>query len=265
MTAIEVVGGRATNPGAGPTALTPNTGNSFAVRNTSLGTKVFLDGIWCKEATAGFIRVRSPRLHDNVQGIRYQVAVNQQFNLMGDYPRTILIPQDTLTFEIGGGAAETDTACLLIAYEDLPGSNGRFATWGQVLPRIVDLVTNEVSVAGAATIGDWSAGTPINATNDLLKANTDYAVIGYVCQNSVTAVALQGPDVGGLRVGGPGTTNTLETREWFRRQDVALDIPYIPIINSANKGGTLAFQMDSAAGAANLVDFLLAELSPGGF
>jgi hypothetical protein len=262
MTAIEVVGGRATNPGAGPTALTPNTGGSFAVRNTALGTRVNLDGLWSKEATAGFVRVRSPRLHDNVQGIRYQVAANSQFNLLGDYPRTVLVPQDVLAFEIGGGAAETDTACMLLAYDDLPGSDGRYASWEQILPRIVDMVTNEVSITAAATIGDWNAGTAINATNDLLKANTDYAVVGYVAQNSVTAVAIQGPDTGGLKTGGPGGPNVLETRDWFKRMDAASDTPYIPVFNSANKGGTLAFQMDSAAGAANLVDFLLAELSP---
>ena len=262
MAAMEVVAGRATNPGAGPTALTPNTGGSFTVRNTSLGTKCYLEGLWYKGVTAGFVRVRSPRLHDNVQGIRYQAAAAAALNLLGDYPRTVLVPQDVLTFEIGGGAAETDVAAMLLTYEDLPGSNGRWTSWDQVVPRIVDLVTNEVAITGAATIGDWSAGTPINATNDLLKANTDYAVLGYVCQNSVAAVALQGPDIGGLKAGGPGNANILETREWFKRMDAGSQTPFIPIIQSANKGGTLAFQCDGAAGATNLVDFLLAELSP---
>lgn len=261
MTAMEVVGGRVTNPGATLTALTPNTGSSFSVRNTGLGTKVFLEGIWAKEATAGVVRVRSPRLHDNVQGLRYQVAAASAFNLIGDYPRTILIPQDNLTFELSGGAAETDVASILLQYEDLPGSNGQWGSWEQILPRIVDLVTNEVAVTGATTLGDWSAGTALNATFDLLKANTLYAVLGYVAQNSVCSIALQGPDTGGLKVGGPGNTNVLETREWFKRLDGSSDIPSIPIINSANKGGTLAFQMDNAAGATNNVDFLLAELT----
>jgi len=262
MTAIEVVTGRAANPGAGPAALTPNTGGTFTVRNTSLQARCFLDGLWYKGATAGFIRVRSPRLHDNVQGIKYQAVGAAARNLLGDYPRTKLVPQDVLTVEIAGGGAETDLGALLLSYEDLPGSNGRWATWDQIQPRIVNFVSNEVSITAAATLGDWSAGTAINATNDLLKANTDYAVIGYVCQNSVAAIALQGPDVGGLKAGGPGSTEVLETREWFRRLDIASDLPFIPIISSANKGGTLAFQCDSAAGAANLVDFTLAELSP---
>lgn len=262
MTAIEVVAGRAVNPGAGPAALTPNTGGTFTVRNTALGSKVNLDGIWYKGATAGFVRVRSPRLHDNVQGLRFQAAAAGAFNFLGDYPRTHLVPQDNLTVEIGGGAAETDDAALLIAYEDLPGSNGRWATWDQIMPRIVELVTNEVAITAAATLGDWNAGTAINATNDLLRANTDYAVLGYVSALNVAAIALQGPDTGGLKAGGPGNSNVLETREWFKRLDAAQDTPYIPIINSANKGGTLAFQCDSAAGAVNSVDFLLAELSP---
>jgi hypothetical protein len=262
MVAIEVVAGRAVNPGAGPALLTANTGGTFTVRNTALSSRIFLNGVWYKGATAGFVRVRSPRLHDNVQGLRFQAAAAGALNLMGDFPRTKLIPQDVLTVEIGGGAAETDDAALLLSYDDLPGSNGRWATYDQILPRITELVTNEVSITAAATLGDWSAGTAINATNDLLRANTDYAVLGYVCQNSVCAVAIQGPDTGGLKAGGPGNTNVLETREWFKRLDFASDIPFIPIINSANKGGTLAFQCDSAAGAANLVDLMLAELSP---
>jgi hypothetical protein len=262
MTAIEVVAGRATNPGAAFTALTPNTGGSFTVRNAALSSRIFLDGVWYKGASAGSVQVKSPRMHDNVKGMQYQAAAANAFNLMGDFPRTKLVPQDVLSFSITGGAAETDDAAILISYEDLPGSNGRWASWEQILPRIVELVTNEVSISAAATLGDWSAGTALNATNDLLRANTDYAVLGYVCQNSVCAIALQGPDVGGLKAGGPGNSNVLETREWFKRLDFASDLPFIPIINSANKGGTLAFQCDSAAGAANLVDFMLAELSP---
>jgi len=261
MTAVEVVAGRAVNPGAGPMVLTPNTGGTFTVRNTALGSKVFLEGIWYKGATAGFVRIRSPRLHDNVQGIRYQAAAAGAFNLLGDLPRTILVPQDNLTVEIGGGAAETDDAAILLTYESLPGSDGQWANWSQVQPRIVDLVTVEVAVTAAATLGDWSAGTALNATNDLLKANTLYAWLGYVCQNPVCAVALQGPDIGGLKAGGPGSSNVLETRDWWIRQDKSSDYGLIPLINSANKGGTLAFQCDSAAGAANSVDFLFAELS----
>src|SRR6266702_1314498 len=262
MTAVELIGGRAVNPGAGPAALTPNSGGSFTVRNTQLGSVVNLDGIWYSGAAAGFVRVRSPRLHDNVQGIKYQAQGGRTVNFMGNRPRTKLVPQDVLTVEIGGGAAETDDAFLLLYYESLPGSDGRWSTWEQISPRIVDLVTVEVNIAAAATLGDWSAGTAINATNDLPKANTDYAWLGYTSALPVGAIALQGPDLGGLKAGGPAANQILETREWWINLDLATPDPYIPVINSANKGGTLAFQADSSAGAANLTDFVFAELSP---
>lgn len=262
MTAVEIVGGRAVNPGAGPAALTPNSGGSFTVRNTQLGSKISLDGIWYSGAAAGFVQVRSPRLHDNVKGIRYQVQGGRTGNLMGYRPRTKLVPQDVLTVEIAGGAAETDDAFLQLYYESLPGSDGRWGTWEALKPRIVDLVTVEVNISAAATLGDWSAGTALNATNDLLKANTDYAWLGYVTALPVGAIALQGPDIGGLKVGGPGSNNIIDNREYFINLDQAVPDPYIPIINSANKGGTLAFQADSSAGAANLTDFVFAELTP---
>src|SRR5713101_5537879 len=263
MTAVEIVGGRAVNPGAGPAALTANTGGTFTVRNTGLGTKIHLDGLWYSGAAAGFVRVRSPRLHDNVQGIKYKTQGGRTANLMGYRPRTSLIPQDVLTVEIGGGAAETDDAFLQLYYDDLPGSNGRWSTWEQIYPRIVDLVTVEVSITAAATLGDWSAGTALNATNDLLKANTDYTWLGYTSALPVGAIALQGPDLGGLKAGGPGANNIIDNREYFINLDQAIPDPYIPVINSANKGGTLAFQADSSAGAANLTDFVFAELAPG--
>src|SRR6266567_9126926 len=114
MTAIEVVGGRVTNPGAGLTALTPNTGGSFAIRNTTLGSRINLDGLWAKEATAGIVRVRSPRLHDNVQGIRYQVAAASQFNLLGDYPRTNLVPQDRSEEHTSELQSQSNLVCRLL-------------------------------------------------------------------------------------------------------------------------------------------------------
>lgn len=260
-TALELVAGRAVNPGATPTALTADTGNTFAVRAFSPATPAFLEDVWAHEATPGIIRVRSPRMHDNVQGLRLRVPLVTAVALMPDEAKQVLYPQDQLVVEITGGGAETDVAVLQVYYSDLPGTSARLALWEQVAPRILSILTNEVAVAGAATVGDWSGGTPLNTTFDLLKANVDYAVLGYEVSASVAAVALSGPDTGNLRVGGPGTTDPLETRDYFVRQSRAMGTPHIPIINAANKGATLAFQVSASASATTNVAFVLAELS----
>lgn len=251
MTAWETVVGFATNPAAVFTGLTFTAGQSATIRNTDLNSKVVLQDIWADGATAGVFRIRSPRLHDNVQGIRFQNASSQRNQLMGWFPDQPLVPQDTLVTEITGGAAETDMGAFVVSYDSLPGADGQYASWDQVRPRIAHIATVEVATTASATVGNWSAGTAINATFDLTWANSWYAILGYVVNVSVTAVAFQGPDLGSLKNGGPGSLNYVDTRNYFVLRDLyGGGIPSIPVFNSANKGGTFVFVADKAASTA---------------
>jgi hypothetical protein len=258
--ALEVITGRALNPGAGPTALVANTGDSFTIRSTPMENPPRLRGIWASAATAGLVQVRSPRLHDQTQGIRFEVPAAVQRNFLPDWAVQQLYPQDTLVFEIGGGAAETDAAALLVEYPDLPGIDARLVGWDEIANRIVNLVTVRVGVAGPVVAGDWSPGTALNATTDLLKANVDYACLGYQSNTSCLAVALKGPDTGNLRVGGPGPVESLETRDFFLSLNKNAGIAAIPVINAANKGPTLAHVAHTTAAGTIIVDFLMGEL-----
>ena len=60
--------------------------------------------------------------------------------------------------------------------------------------------------------------------------------------------------------GGPGTTEAIETRDWFVSLSKSMGAPAIPIINSANKGATLVFVQNNAAAGTPNVDLILAEL-----
>src|SRR5258708_5941066 len=128
--AMELVAGFATNPGATLTTLTPSTNTSFTIRGTDTSKNTWLASTWGFCATAGELVIKSPRLHDNVQGIRnrvtaafvtplvctpYQYAFKQR-----------LYAQDNLTVQISGGGAELDCGALLVLYEDLAGVAGRF-------------------------------------------------------------------------------------------------------------------------------------------
>lgn len=261
--ALELIAARALNPGAGGIAATPGSGDQFAVRSGGPTGRTYLENLWRNGVSAGFVRVRSPRMHDNLQGIRFTPAAGNNRALLPDELRQILYSQDVLTVELAGGAAETDTAALLLHYDDVPGLDARLATLDQLTPRIANVLTVEVATAAGATAGDWNAGTAINATFDLLKANTDYAILGYVTSAPVTGVAVRGPDTGNVRTGGPGTTEQVETRDWFVSLSRAISGPAIPVINSANKGATAVFAFDVAAGTAVTVDLIAAELTPG--
>lgn len=261
MTAIEVVTGRVTNPGAAFTALTANAGQTFSVRDFPKESRAVLEGLWTQQATAGQVRVRSPRLHDDIQGIRKIANAASVFNLMADLEEQRLQPNDPLRFEMTGGAAETDAAALLIYYQDLGGINARLETWESVKARIIDLMGHEIDVAGPTTSGDWSAGTAINATNDNLKADTDYAILGYEVNTESLAVAIAGTDTGNLKVGGPGPLNPIETRDFFVRMGMLHGTPHIPVFNSNNRGNTLVHVARVGAGGTIATTLQLARLS----
>lgn len=265
-TALEVFGAKVTNPGAGPTATIPSGGDIFTVRNFPLTSNAWLANVWAQQGTAGFIQVRSPRLHDNVRGLRARTIAAVPRALLGDEVNQKLIAQDLLTIEASGGAAETDAYGFLVYYQDLPGIDARLSSWEQIRPRIVNILSVETAATAPAVAGDWNAGVALNAASsgDLSKANTDYAVLGYVTDTVCTSVAVRGPDTGNLRVGGPGTTEAIETRDWFVSLSKAMGLPCIPVINAANKGATQVFVQNNAAAGTPNVDLIVAELTMGG-
>lgn len=259
--AMEVITGRVTNPGATITALTPNTGNTFTVRAFPAESMAWLEGLWAQQATAGVVRVRSAKMHDNVQGIRYRSAAAVIRDLLSDFSQTRMYPTDTLSFEQSGGGAETDAAAMMLYYENLDGADQRLVSYDQIRNSIVDLTTIEVAVTGPTTTGDWAAGNALNTTFDLLKADTKYAILGYQCDTESLAVGIVGPDVSNLRVGGPGCIEPLETRDWFVRQSYDTGRPHIPVINSNNRGGTLVTVAKVGAGGTVNVCLSVAELA----
>lgn len=256
----EVITGRATNPAA-LTALTMNTGDTNAVRSYGDGASYALLNTWSQQATAGFVRVRSPRLHDSTQSLRFVANAALPKALMPIGSEQKLYQTDTLTLEIQGGGAEVDAAAFAVLYGNVSSGAGRFATWEQVKPLIRNYLTVQVDVAGPTTSGDWSAGTNFTNFTDLLHADTFYAILGYTLDTASLAVAVRGPDTGNYRVGGPGELNADETREWFKRLSREHQTPLIPVINSQNKAATQAFVARVGAGGTINVAFNMVELA----
>lgn len=261
MSALEIVTGRVTNAGGVFTACTPNTGDSFSVRNFSDPSMAYLLDMWALGATAGFARVRSPRLHDNVQGIRSKFTAATPQPLLPDWTQQPLYAQDTLILEISDAGAETDIMTILNYYQDLPGAAARLYDWPTIDARVRNILTNEVSLVSGATLGDYSGSVAVNSSFDLLKANTDYAILGYTTDTSVQSIGIRGPDTGNLRVGGPGTSSRFETRDWFIRLSERNKLPLIPVFNAANKAGTLVDVSHNANAVTTVCDLVLAELA----
>jgi hypothetical protein len=258
---LEVVTGFVASAGGVFTACTPATGDSFNVRNFLAPDTAYLLDAWALGATAGTARVRSPRLHDNVQGIRAKFLASTPQPFLPDWARQVLYAQDTLILEINDAGAETDILTIINYYTNLPGSNQQLFDWPTIEPRIRNILTNEVSLLSGASLGTYSGSVAVNSSFDLLKANTWYAILGYVTDTSVATIGIRGPDTSNFRVGGPGTNLRVETRDWFVRLAGVQGLPLIPVFNSANKAGTLVDVVHNTNAITTVCELILAELA----
>lgn len=259
---MEIIDTFVTNPGASTVATAVFPGDVLAVRSFNPPSKAFLVDAWTAAATAGIARVRSPRLHDNVQGIRFRNPTGAvPRSLLTEWAQQQLYSQDTLITEESGGGAETEGFSLCVYYQDIGGMAARLTTIEAIMPRIVQLVNVEVACASAAAIGSRCPSVALNATFDLLIANQDYALLGYESDVTGLSIGIRGPDTGNLRVGGPMTTERIETRDWFVDLGKKLGEPTIPIINQANRAATLVDNSQVVVGVAANVTLLFAQLS----
>lgn len=261
--AIEVVTGTATAPGATFTELTAAAGNSFTVRNAREGTGIWLANAWADVQGAGVLRLRSPSMHDNVQGLRLQTTIGQVTPLLPWGPFQRMQAQDAITADITGSGTSGDieTACLTLVYEDLPGIEGRFIDRSELEQRMQSMVTVENTITTGAG-GGYTGEEAINAEFALLHANTDYALLGAIVQQECGVVRYRGTDFGNLGVGVPGEPGQPQlTSRFFVHMTELLGMPLIPVFNSANSDGVLVDVAQDEDGADVTVSAVLAELS----
>lgn len=264
MAAIDTIAAYQGTSGSTLAAGTFATGDSGTVRNFPAASRAQLVGLFYDDVTTALpARVRSPLLHDNVDGIEVDPGVSSPSELLAPWAAQSLQPQDVLTFELST-AATTGKALLAAAirYDQLPGASARLYLPGDIRPLVKNLKPLRVAVgSGANTAGQWY-DLVITTTENLLHANTDYAVLGASCTAAVAAVGVKGIDTGNLRVCAPGGTNNPFGPGYFARLSDALQAPCIPVINAANAGSTFISIISSAAtGAASVVTLYLAELS----
>lgn len=260
--ALEVVTGQVTNA----TAFTDASvfaGNSFTVRSTRIEAQILMLELWADTEDAGDLRIRSPRLHDNVDGLRFALRSGFMFPFG---PRGIsqkLISQDQLSVQMlqnVGGAGIVSQASFLLYYEDLPGVEANLITSEELRPRVRNILTTRNGVTGASSTA-YTAEEAIVADADLLKANVNYAILGYIVDADVTTVRYRGSDTGNLGVGGPGASTLNEvTADWFVKLSELYRLPTIPVFNASNKDALLVDIADNTGAQAVEVNTILAEL-----
>ncbi|MCX8500927.1 MAG: hypothetical protein ORO03_04455 [Alphaproteobacteria bacterium] len=249
MSALELVTVRATNPSTGAAGLAV-TGNSLIVRDTP--KRVWMSGLWQTRTADGNTQIVSPLLHDNLVGIQMRSEAGQYVGFSS--MKTPMFAQDQLSVTLIGSAAAEEHSSWLNYYESLPGVDANLITYAELMRRAVDIT----AVLNTVTPGTTAFGTQvaINATNDQLKANTEYAIIGATIEDGVAtigthAIRYTGTDFGNLGVGLPGSAiypgSNAQSFEWFMRLARQLDLPMIPVFNSANKALTFLDAIGAAA------------------
>jgi hypothetical protein len=240
-------------------ALVPVVGDTFTVRTLGSQQAATLLGFGRKGATAGMCRVRSPFLHDFVNGIRARVLAADPSSVMDENSNQPLRGQDGLVFEsTGGAAAEQESGWILNYYDTLSGEPSQYISDAELDSRAAEYVTTEVpTVGGAGAI--WGSALLSSGTG-ILKANQTYAVVGYDLDVPCTAIGISGPDTGNFRAGGPGITTRQFSRDFFRRLSRLAHLPTIPCINAQNASGTNIWVVDSAGATTVNVNLILARL-----
>ncbi|MGH3571172.1 MAG: hypothetical protein ACRDUW_04985 [Pseudonocardiaceae bacterium] len=244
-------------------AMAAGANQSFTIRASN--GLVTLESIATDFQDPGEFRIRSPRMHDAVNGLRIWAQDESDGPQCLEYFRQVVYSQDTLTVEAVFSAAPVAThisnALMTFHYDDIPGLAGNFLTWAECAPRIVDYLITPHSPVSGATAGDWGAGEAINALVDVFKADTQYALIGYTMPVPFHAWGIQGVDIGNLIFGGPGSLDPHTTRRYFPYLSDCTGYPAIPVVNSQNKATTNVMVADEVASTDYEFSLIWAQLS----
>lgn len=266
---LEVISGGVTAAGAVLTPWTLAPGDTLAVRSAPIESSISLIGKWAFNQVAGVIRVRSPRLHDNVQGIRSRITASNVEPLLpntgdGGFLQR-LTTQDALVVEHSGSgvAGQIEAGSLLLYYQNIPQLSARLLDAATVLKNGLNIIGQELSITTGITVG-YSGGVAIIVNNDNFKANTDYALLGGMVDTRVASIRIRGIDTGNVGVAFPGEpTQRHVTANFFLRLAMSTGFPCIPVFNSANKNAILVDALGNQAAITTVVTLYMLELPVG--
>ena len=261
--AVDTVLCFSTQAGAGafPQNLAATAGDSLIVRGTVGESKAHLMALITKSDAAGNqFRLTSPLLHDNVTGFTYFAPENPSLFMVPEYQSIELNEQDTLTLQGQSGAATTITAGLVVAYDDIRGTQADLYRWGDIRGDIKALKSIQVGNLAVA-VGAWT-DTPITNTENQLHADHSYAVLGYECFPATALVGIKGIATGNLRMCGPGAAQSLELSDYFVKMSEMHNQPYVPVFQANDRNSFYVSLADSVARAGNAVNvsLIVAEL-----
>lgn len=259
---LSTFGASGTAIGATLAALAAVTGDSLQIPFFPESKRAWLVQLWADVQVAGTLRVRSPKFHDNVNGIRVDTVIGDLHPILPFGAKQPLFPGDVLSVELAGSAVlgDIEYAVFLAYFEELAGQRLNGITWDQLMTRTQDIVTVENTIATGTTAA-WAGSEAINAEIDQFQTRTEYAILGFVADAEAAAIAYRGPDFGNLRVGGPAEPGIRHvTAEWFVRLAQRTGLPVIPVFSADNKAATFIDSLQDENGTDTTITTVLARL-----
>ena len=261
---LDTVSFTVTAPTAG-TAMAAVAGDSLQIRNGAKDSLILCLAMWTKsQAAVGTTQLTWPSGHDLVRGFRYRNIPAQVDNKVCLGVPLRFRAQDPLTLvEVGSAVAgDVELAHMLMFYEDLPGVDAHMANLSTLRKRGVAVLTVEDTITPTAG-STYSGPRAINTAADLMKADTEYAVLGCTIGIICGCVTLRGVDTGNLRCAVPGNAvNATQTVNWFYTLAEHYDMPLVPVFNSANRAGIFQEVVQDENTVAVPVSWNLLELAP---
>lgn len=253
-------------------SLTANAGDSLAVANYGQGGARILEGWAIDNASVAeyqLIYTRPEATHDQSHGFRFNVpslfpggaGKPVAHNFLPGYLYIDVFKSDVAVIQASCTATDNLLVSYNILYDDLPGASAQFATWDQVVGLRKSVVAVACNAVASATAGAYGATRALNADDDRLHANTNYAILGFTVQTPVCTIALQGPAWGGQVIGAPSGALDLRSDTWFLDQTIKYGLPLIPWFNSNDKGNILLKVADAAANTNPKIDVVMCELT----
>lgn len=235
---LELISFSAVAPGAAGAVGIALAGDSLVVKNS--GKPAHILKWWADHQVGGFQQLSFPSGHDTTRGLRLRVRAGEVDSLLPAAVAVEVQTQETMSITIAGSAVggDVESGSMLIAYDSLPGVQGRWIDWNEFRRRQSKLTTIDFTLTGAAA--GYTGAEALTAETDLLLPNRDYAIMGAITGLESATLAIVGPDTGNTRIGLPASdTDTEFTAEFFLRLAREHNDTFIPVLNSGNKANTL--------------------------
>lgn len=270
---LELVSYFATAPSTGALATPFGSGtanaDSLTVKNAR-GTIMIVDW-WAHSLVSGSHAILSDSMHDRLVGNKV-ITVGSGTSAGAGRTQRLIVPglpmqvqpQEDLSINVVGSNTSGDVECgsMMIAYEGLPGISPRLIAWDDLLKLGVTNTAITASIAGSGA--GYSGSELINADVDVLKANTDYALLGIVPGVEVLNCWISGPDTGNVKMGVPGFASDRDkTQDYFAYLSRITGMATIPVINSGNKKSTYIGIGGNENATATPITLVLIELAQG--